>query len=289
MVTTFCLFFCLLFAQCSAFERVRSSRLIFEQYAQRAPWDVLNASSADHVLSASQGSFLVSSNSRLLYISANNSVNEITINVVNALSSTAILAFDAALDTLFVANPVTGLFVYACDFQHQTCTLARRNGTLVNYGTVSKMHVSADHVLWIACASGLLYVSHVDPTAILPVPYVSGPASALALSVDGHTLAVSVLSLRGPLGDGPSPQPTSAVLVWDRVLDAWQHFWVGGIIDRNATDLAFDGSGRLWVGTAVCVAWGTPTTIGAKRAWRFERVGGLRENPGSAVCCIVAK
>ncbi len=63
--------------------------------------------------------------------------------------------------------------------------------------------------------------------------------------------------------------------------------FAGGIIDLNASALSFSSDGTLWAGTQICATRISPHVIQTgtrtKTVWKFDRVGGLVENPGSVV------
>ena len=72
------------------------------------------------------------------------------------------------------------------------------------------------------------------------------------------------------------------LLIWAE--GSWQHIWIGGVLDRNTTAMAFDASGRLWAGCERTATRLTRTPMGAGQfAWQADRAGGVAADPGAVL------
>jgi hypothetical protein len=188
-----------------------------------------------------------------------------------------------------------------CSIPRLTCTIVSQQS--VSFRTLLALSLDVHGTVWFGTALGLFMYSVATPQAP-PVadPRIVGPVAALAVSADGRYVAfgnpINTTSADtaapaarrgsrragGALRDGPGPWPASSLYILDQTTMDLQRFWIGGIVDENVTALAFEpATSRLWVGNPSCVHWASPVALGGTTAWRFVRVGGYRENPGSPV------
>jgi hypothetical protein len=298
-----------------SFSRIVSTRHVFANNTRSLPWPALPTPSMVSPVPWVTDDSLIFLSTNKLYLFSTNSSTIAPVALpslpVALREDTSTLASDPRCAELFVAVAGFGLLHLACVSSHDrvfeehiargspervgtqvswTCTL-KQTASLPALRTPLALHVAGPtppghRVALLASPLGLKLFDAATG-ALTDPPFVCGAVTALAVDPASSLVALSAASWGArALGDGPGMHSSAALVLWDRAAGSVQHFFVGGILDRNATALAFGPDGSLWAGTDVCAARVTPTPLGAKTAWVFERVGGHVENPGSVVSFV---
>jgi hypothetical protein len=260
-----------------SFEKVSSQRYVFQNASDGLPWPRIPLNDVNALVSTGKAGLFAVSNASDIFLFQEGKITHLNLSSsICRLTKLSRFVFEGMY--LVVATPGPGLCLYTCNLSIARCDF-RSQTALEGLTAVENIRAGPDMV-WIASNRGLHSFDLASGAVAAAAP---GPAGALAVSPSGRLVAVAVLEFTAPgMGDGPDPHTAAAVLVLDRAHGVWQHFWAGGVMDGNATALEFEGE-RLWVGMDVCIAWATFVAVGPKMAWKFSRVGGLRENPGSVV------
>lgn len=114
--------------------------------------------------------------------------------------------------------------------------------------------------VWVASGKGL-FVWKRGSQGLQQIDKVQGPATALAWS-ETQGLAAG-----------------TAHILYRYDGSAWRHTFIPGLIDHAVTALAFDTSGRLWIGNRECVNLQNPDQT-------FERIDGLEGLPYNRITCM---